>query len=93
MSENELNIKVNDFQKKISDYNLQKNNFTKEINDKRINVTNSLLKSLNSILSDYASKENISLILQKKNIIVGKTSLDITNVIMKIFNENVKSLN
>ena len=93
LSENELNIKISDFQNKINDYNLKKQQFTKEINDQRLNITNNLLKSLNLILSDYASENKISIILQKKNIIIGKSTLDVTKDVLKIFNENIKTIN
>ena len=93
LSENELNTKITDFQNKINDYNLKKQKFTKEVNDQRLNITNNLLKSLNLILSDYASKNEISIILQKKNIIIGKSTLDVTKDVLKIFNENIKTIN
>ena len=93
LSENELNAKISDFQNKINDYNLKKQQFTKEVNDQRLNITNNLLKSLNLILSDYASKNEISIILQKKNIIIGKSTLDVTKDVLKIFNENIKTIN
>ena len=93
LSENELNTKITDFQNKINDYNLKKKQFTKEVNDQRLNITNNLLKSLNLILSDYASKNEISIILQKKNIIIGKSTLDVTKDVLKIFNENIKTIN
>lgn len=93
LSENELNAKISDFQNKINDYNLKKQQFTKEVNDQRLNITNNLLESLNLILSDYASKNEISIILQKKNIIMGKSTLDVTKDVLKIFNENIKTIN
>jgi len=93
LSENELNTKITDFQNKINDFNLKKQQFTKEVNDQRLNITNNLLKSLNLILSDYASKNEISIILQKKNIIIGKSTLDVTKDVLKIFNENIKTIN
>ena len=93
LSENELNTKITDFQNKINDYNLKKQQFTKEVNDQRLNITNNLLESLNLILSDYASKNEISIILQKKNIIIGKSTLDVTKDVLKIFNENIKTIN
>jgi len=54
---------------------------------------NKLLQQLNSILSSYAVENSIDLIIKKKDIIIGKSSLDITEDIMKIFNNKVKQLN
>lgn len=93
ISEEELNNKVKKFQVKLSDYKKQKRNFNNEIDNKRLKATNDLLKTLNKILSTYAAENKISLIIQKKNIIVGKSSLDITEVIMDILNKEIKSIN
>ena len=43
---------------------------------------------LQPILSEYANKNSISILIQKKNIIIGKTELDITKDILKILNQN-----
>ena len=78
--------------KKISNHNKSKREFNKKITEKRLIGTNKLLNSLNKIVSTYASEKSISLILQKKNIIVGKAELDITDEILKIFNDKIKSV-
>ena len=46
-----------------------------------------MLKILNPILTNYVDKNNISLVIQKKNILVGVKSLDITGKILNIVNE------
>ena len=63
------------------------------MSNKRLKATGELLKSVNQILSNYASENKISLIIQKKNIIVGQSSLDVTDTIMKILNKQIKSVN
>ena len=52
-----------------------------------------MFEYLNKILASYASEKSISLIVQKKNILIGKSELDITKDILKIFNDQVKSIN
>ena len=54
--------------------------------------TNKMVNQINKILTQYASENSISLIIQKKNIIIGKTELDITPQILKEFNSKVKSI-
>ena len=51
-----------------------------------------MVDKLNRILSQYAADESIDIIIQKKNIVIGKSELDITETILKIFNKQVKSL-
>ena len=61
------------------------NNFKKL----KVDNTNKLSKSINKILVEYSEDNSILFILQKKNLIIGKTELDITNKIIKIVNKNV----
>jgi len=92
ISKEEFNKNIGDLKKKISNHNKSKREFNKKITEKRLIGTNKLLNSLNKIVSTYASEKSISLILQKKNIIVGKAELDITDEILKIFNDKIKSV-
>ena len=93
LSEEDLNNKIKELRSKINDFNNQKKQFNNQINNKRLKGSKDLVKSLHQILTDYASENQLSLILQKKNIIIGKTNLDITKSIMEIFNKKVKSVN
>ena len=43
-----------------------KKKFNQEMSNKRLKATGELLKSVNQILSNYASENKISLIIQKK---------------------------
>ena len=43
-------------------------------------------------MTKYASDNSISIVIQKKNIIIGKAELDITNKILDEFNSQVKSI-
>ena len=49
-----------------------------------------LLKLINPILVKFSNEEGISIILQRKNLVVAKTELDITEEIIKIVNLEVK---
>ena len=52
-----------------------------------------LLSIINPILSDYSKVNNISIILQKKNVVLAKTDLNITNKIIDILNSKIESIN
>ena len=51
--------------------------------------TTKMITLIQPILSEYSEKNSISLIIDKKNIIVGKTLLDITDDILKIVDEKI----
>ena len=90
LSEEELNKKINELRKVINDHNIKKRNIDVKFRDQKIKQTNILVQNLNKILAKYAEENSISFILQKKNIVIGKNDLDITNQIMEIFNKEVK---
>ena len=47
---------------------------------------------MHPILTEYSSTNSISIVIQKKNIIIGKNELDITNDIMSILNKKIKKV-
>ena len=88
-----------DFQKELTSLRKEIINFQKEqvkardeMNKLRIGATNELIKKLSPILEDYAKKNSISLILQKKNVVMGKKEIEITDDILSIANEKIKSI-
>ena len=92
LSKDELTKKIKDLEKDIKDYRASKNNFNKEISQKKLKATGEMVIYLNKILGKYATEKSATLIIQKNNIVIGKTELDITKPILKIFNEEVKDV-
>ena len=88
-----------DFQKELTNLRSEIINFQKEqmrarenINKLRIEATSKLISKLSPILQEYAKKNSISLILQKKNIIMGKKEIEITEEILSITNNEIKDI-
>ena len=88
-----------DFQKELSSLRKEIINFQKEqvkarddINKLRIGATNKLISQLSPILQEYAKKNSVSLILQKKNIVMGKKEIEITDEILEITNKEIKNI-
>ena len=89
-----------DFKKELSNLRQEIINFQREqvksrddINKLRIKATAKLISKLSPILEEYAEKNSISLILQKKNIVMGKKEIDITDQILSITNKEIKDIN
>ena len=89
-------ITKEEFEKKIIDLRDKANKFRKERNDninnlnnQRLEATSKMITLVRPILSEFSDKNSISLIIDKKNIIIGKTLLDITDDILKIVDEKV----
>ena len=51
-----------------------------------------MITLIRPILSEYSDNNSISLIIQKRNIVIGKTSLDITDDILKIVDEKIEKI-
>ena len=81
---------INKLKLEIEDYNTNRDKINNEFIKLRIDSTNKLLKSINPILISYSNNNSISLILNKKNLVIGKTEFDITDEIIKIINKEIK---
>ena len=92
LSENEYIQKVQLFRKKVEDYNLSRNKIINDISKMQNKAQKTLVDSLNPILAEYAEKNSISYIISKQNIIIGKTELDLTNIILEIVNSKIKNI-
>ena len=90
LSEEELNKKIIDLRKEINDFQSKKRLLNEKFNKMRLNKTNQMVQSLNLILSKYADENDISLVIQKKFIVIARSGLDITSEILKIFNKENK---
>ena len=70
----------------------KKKNINNKFNEIKIKNTKKVLEILNPIIKKYVEKNEISIVLPKKNIIVGRKNLDITNVIIKILDGEIKKI-
>jgi len=89
----ELEKKLNELRKKSNDYRIERKKKIDSLSKKRIDVTNDILKELQPILTEYSDSESISLIVDKKSIVIGKTELDITDKIIELLNAKIKTVN
>ena len=90
ISENDYKNKINELKSEINIYNQNRSEKIKKFNKLKVENTNNLLKLISPILAKYSTENEISIILQKKDLIIGKTELDITNEIIKIINDEIK---
>ena len=93
ISESEFINKVELLKKEINEHNQNRNKLISNFKKLKIENTNKLLKLINPILVKYSNDNEISFILQKKNLIIGKTEFDITDDILKIINNDIKEFN
>ncbi|MDC0518172.1 OmpH family outer membrane protein [Candidatus Pelagibacter sp.] len=92
ISKEEFDKNVKSFQEELLKLRESKVKFNRSIIEKNKAATNQMVNEINKILTKYAADNAISLVIQKKNIIIGKSNLDITPIILKEFNNKVKSI-
>ena len=92
ISEADFQNKVNELKSEIKNYNQNRDKMIKEFNKLKVDNTNNLLKLINPILLKFSDDKEISIVLQKKDLVIAKTELDITDDIIRIVNAEVKEL-
>ena len=90
ISEADFQNKVNELKSEIKNYNQNRDKMINEFNKLKVDNTNNLLKLINPILLKFSDDKEISIVLQKKDLVVAKTQLDITDEVIKIVNSEVK---
>ncbi len=92
LQKNEFEKKANILSEEINNYRSEKKKINDELKKIKIENTKKILNILNPIITDYVDSNSISLVIPKKNIIIGKKNLDITIEIIKLLNQNSKTL-
>ena len=90
ISEVDFENKVNELKSEIKNYNQNRNKIMADFNKLKVDNTNKLLKLINPILVKFSNDKEISIILQKKYLVIANKKLDITNEVIMIVNEEVK---
>ena len=92
LEKSEFEKKFGALQLRYKEYSESIQKLQGDINNKTIKSQAFILEQLTPILSEYAKDNSINLILNKKNVIIGKSDLDITQNIMKSLNNKIKDI-
>ncbi len=93
LKKDEFNKKLKNLDKMIIEYRKFNNEQIKIIQNKKKLYSDEILKIINPILTDYVEKKNIDIVIEKKNVIVGIKTLDITKDMLKKLNEKTTNNN
>ena len=93
LSKEEYTKKTDTLRKKVIDYQSARRVAGEKISKQRLEARSELLKQINPILESYSTENNITLIIDKKNLVMGNSDLDITNIIIEKLNKTLPSLN
>jgi len=87
LSQDELELRINNIKNEINSFNENKNNAIKELNQLKTEEYNNFFKKINPIIQEYMDKNSINILFSKKNIFIGKSKYDITEDIIKLIDE------
>ena len=89
LSKEDLEKKINDLKKKIVVFNKNKDELSKEFNVYKNKQIKDFMKNIQPLVSDYIKKNSITIVLDKKNVIIGEKDFDITLKILEIVDKNI----
>ncbi len=92
LSKEEYTKKSDELRKKVVEYQSQRRASLDKITNQRAEAREKLLSKIEPILNAYISENNISLVIDKKNIVKGNTEFDITNIIVEKLNIELPSI-
>ena len=89
ITKEEYEKKIIDLRDKAKKFRKERNENINNLSNQRLEATAKIINLIRPILSEYSEKNSISIIIDKKNVIIGKTTLDITDDILKIVDEKI----
>ena len=93
LSKDDYKKKADELRKKVFALNKDRDKSIKNIATKRKKAGDEMLKNLNPILGKYMEDNNITVVIDKKHVLMGNKKFEITSQIIEILNKNLKSLN
>ena len=93
LKKEEYQKKVEALRKKVADLQKEKQQSLNNIAKMKNKARQELLKALNPIIKEYMEQNKIRLVFDKKAILLGDSSLEITSQIIEILNKKLKKLN
>ena len=92
LSSDEFNKKVLNFKNRVKDFRDKKKASNDKIKEIRSKSTSVLIKNINPLIEEYAKNNMIDIILPKDSILIARSDLEITNIILKLLNEKIKEI-
>ena len=92
LSKEDYQKKADGLRKNVIDYQSQRRAALDKIATQRASARQKLLETIDPILNAYITENNVSLVIDKKNVLGGNTDIDITNIIVEKLNKELPSL-
>jgi len=93
LTREEYTKKSDSLRKKVIDYQSERRTSIDKLATQRAEARKILMEQLKPIVDDYINENEISLVIDKKNMIGGLNEYDITNLIVDKLNKEFPSIN
>ena len=90
LSDEELKNQIADLNKKVKEFNLKKTKINDQFKKMKNEQLNNFFVKIEKLIGNYVKDKSIDLLIDKKTVFVGVSSLDVTNDILEIVNKNIK---
>ena len=92
LSNEDYQKKVDELRKKVAKLQTDKQNSLNGIAKSRASAKQELLKNVNPIIKTYMEENKIRLVVDKQSVVLGDTTLEITDKIIEILNQKLNSI-
>ena len=90
ISNEEYQKEVNKLKTKIKNFNIKKNEILNNFkNEKNLELDN-LFKIINPIIQEYMKENSIEILLNSKNIFMGRKEIDLTEILIEEINKKIE---
>ena len=90
INQDELNMKINNLKKNVTDYRNDKKNILKKYENIKNEKLNTFFKNITPIIEEFMKIRSIKIIFDRKNIFIADSNYDITNDLINFLNEKLK---
>ncbi len=89
LSEDELKSKISNLKKEVNSFNKKKKDIFQSFDEEKNKQLNMFFQKITPIIENYMADNSINLLLEKKNIFIGKSNIDITDDILILINNKL----
>jgi len=92
LKKEEVEKKILDLREKTKKYSIERRKEINKLTKDRIDISNKFLQLINPIIAEYISKNSIAIVIRKKDVVIGKSELDITDPIIAIVDKKIQDI-
>jgi len=91
ISQEQFDLEVKKLQDKVKKYRNKKNQMVTSLDQKKKENLSNFFKKINPIIQNYMDTNSIDILLERKNVFIGKNKSDITEIIIKEIDNKFKN--